>query len=206
MLLLGFILQADQEHPSIDFVETKVVDGFFMGVTDEFGHTNTSPDRRLCFSIWTTNRTETTNSPLHVAFPVQPEYAYRVELFDATGIAIPTTDAGKRVGIKFLDFDTNSFVLKGTGPDSAHGVEAQTIFADRKVWPYEMLIMFSPSHLFKIEKPGKYTLRLRFQILAFPQIGPNRQLGNIDLIRFPPLDYPLVKAEPAKTNAPSTNP
>ena len=192
ILLLRLNLQADQDHPSIDFVETKVVDGFFIGVTDEFGHTNTSPDLKLCFSIWTTNKTWAPNN-LHAVFPTQPEYAYQVELFDTNGIAVPKTDVGKKVGTRFLDFDINSFVLRSTGPDKTNGVDSQRILVSEKVWPYEMLTIFRPSDLFKIEKPGDYILQIRFQILTFRRTGPNRGDNTNDLIRFPPFNYPLVK-------------
>jgi hypothetical protein len=175
-----------------------------MGVTDEFGHTNTSPDNKLCFSIWTTNKIQAasgirvTNS-LNVIFPTQPEYAYQVELFDTNGIAIPKTEAGKKVGTKFLDFNTNSFVLRSSGPEGysgpggRFGVKAQMTIVREKAWPYEMLLIFRPSDLFKIEKPGKYVLRIRFQVIAFPRTGIKRGDYTKNLIRFPPLDYPLTK-------------
>lgn len=41
--------RADQPRSDNEFMETKIVDGFFMGVYDEFGHTNTSPDNRHFF-------------------------------------------------------------------------------------------------------------------------------------------------------------
>jgi hypothetical protein len=53
------------------------------------------------------------------------------------------------------------------------------------------------SDLFEISKPGNYALRIRFQILAFPATepaSPGRARTNI-LIRFPPLDYPLIDPE-----------
>src|SRR2546425_981835 len=102
IFLLTSNLNARDDGSDIQFVETAVVDGFRIGLTDEFGHTNSSPDHRLCFSIWTTNRSA------RVAFPTQPEYAYAVELFDTNGIALPRTSLGKRAGSRFLDFGLTS--------------------------------------------------------------------------------------------------
>jgi len=206
--LQGINLKADQDRPKIDFVETKVVDGFFIGVTDEFGRTNTSPDTKLCFSIWTTNKIWTINkigptNYTRAIFPTEPEIAYQIGLFDANGAAIPKTERGKKVGTKFFDFNANSFILRSTGPDGysgpggQFGVKAQVTGVTKKAWEPQgqMLLIFRPSDLFKIDKPGKYTLRIRFQILAFPRTGPGPGDYTTDLIRFPPLDYPLDKPD-----------
>jgi hypothetical protein len=117
-----------------------------------------------------------------------------VELFDEHGTIVPKTRAGEKVGAKFLEFNADGFVLPGTGPGKRHGIKARRSFVDRKVYPYEMRAIFAPADLFKIDEPGNYTLRMRFQIVALPgSRGTNR------LIRFPPLNYPLFKpAPPAK--------
>jgi hypothetical protein len=187
--LCAMNLWADQTNRELAFVETKVVDGFFIGVTDEDGFTNTTPDRRLCFTIWAV-----TNATTHVVFPTQPEYAYQVDLFDNNGVAISKTELGKKAGTKFLDFGPNSFVLRSTGPDSQkHGIKAQMTIATEKTLPYEMFNMFRPSDFFDIKKSGNYTLQIRFQIIAFPRTGPNRGDHTSDLIRFPVLNYSFIK-------------
>jgi hypothetical protein len=196
-------LWADQTDYEPAFAETRLVDGFFIGVTDELGHTNTSSDLRLCFSIWTTDKIGTTNR-LNVVFPANPENAYQVELFDANGVAIPKTEMGKKVGTKFLDFGPDSFVLHATGPDERHGVKAQLAGVTEKAWnPYgQMFIMFRPSDLFDIKDPGNYMLQIRFQILTFPRSDLDQKGYTNRLIRFPPLVYPLVQLA-SHTNLPT---
>jgi hypothetical protein len=180
--------RAEQPPPSGDQgVETKIVDGFFIGVSDLYGYTNTSPDRQLAFSIWTTNKIWATNHT-RVIFPTKPEYAWQVELFDTNGVAVPKTTEGKKVGTKFLGFNKQSAVIRSTGGSEPN---AQTLGAMEKSMSRGGLLLFRPADYFKIEKPGNYTLRIRFQILTFPRTGPNRGEYTNDLIRFPPLDYPL---------------
>lgn len=199
-LSTGVNLKADQDHSNIDFVETKIVDGFLIGVTDEFGQTNSNPDRRLCFSIWTTNEVTPTQR-VRVIFPNQPENAYQVELFDTNGIPVPKTETGKKVGTKFFDFNTISFLIRATGPGGysgpggESGVKAQGAGVTKRAWEPrgQMLLIFRPSDLFDIEKPGRYTLRIRFQIIVFPRTGPQGTHYKTELIRFPPLDYPLMQ-------------
>jgi hypothetical protein len=188
-------VQADENHPKIQFVETKVVDGYFIGVTDELGSTNTPINRRLCFSIWTTNRMWVTND-YSVVFPTQPESAFQLELLDTNGVIVPKTEAGKKVGTRFQDFNAGSFVLKATGPGPRNGIKSQKTLVAEKVWPYEILILFRPSDLFRIERHGSYTLRIRFQIVALAGAASPNTNNAGQLIRFPPLDYPLMLAGP----------
>lgn len=198
---LGFLtLNSWAESPAgNEGVETKIVDGFFMSVSDYYGYTNTSPDRPLCFSVWTRNVSRwTTNKFLQpinysmVISPVKPEYAYQVELFDTNGVAVPKTAAGKRAGTKFLDFCLKTAVVRltfGPEPNAMRTMVIEKVGAERS----PNLFTFRPSDLFEISKPGNYTLKIHLQIIAFPRTGPNRGEYTNKLIRFPPLDYPLVK-------------
>jgi hypothetical protein len=161
----------------MQFIETKVVDGFSIGITDEFGTTNSLSTRRLCFSIW-----GPTNEHARATFPTHPEYAYQVELIGSNGIAVPKTAAGKKAGSKFFDFGPNA---------GEQGIKIQRTFVGRKDAPFEMLVIFRPDELFKIEEPGNYVLRLRFQILA-PRTGKTATNGVRQLIRFPVVEYPIV--------------
>jgi hypothetical protein len=99
-------LRADDKYHELSYVETKIIYGFSVGVTDEYGQTNTPPDRHLCFTIWTTNKVWFTNNIDTAVFPTQPEYAYQVDLFDTNGVAMPKTELGEKVGSNFLDFDS----------------------------------------------------------------------------------------------------
>lgn len=183
-LLSGMMnLWAHQTNDDLSYVETKSVDGFSIGVTDYYGLTNTPTDRRLCFTVWTTNRIWH-NNPTHVIIPTEPEYAYQVELLDTNGIAVAKTELGKTVGSKFMDFNLTP---------SISGIHTQMIGANRRGNASTLLIIFCPKDYFEITKPGNYTLRIRFQILAFQDTGPNRGDYTNVLTRFPPLNYPLFQ-------------
>lgn len=188
-VLLSWKASATQTNEEPDFVEinaieSKVVDGFYVGLygvnSAGVGSTNnTSPDDELIYVLWAMN------GPMLCVVPAQREYAYKVELLNSNGVPMPKTAIGKRVGTEFSDFDAK-FYLKG--------IPIKHLRANKEGHPVETPILFRPSDLFKVDKPGKYTLRIRFQILAFPKTGPGRRDFTNDLIRFPPLDYPLVQS------------
>jgi len=175
------IVRADQTNSPIAYAETKPVDGYFIGVTDEFGKTNTLSHQRLCFAVLTETHN---NAP--VFFPGQPEYAYQVQLIDSNGIAVPKTDLGKKAGSKFMEFNTAAL----------HKTEIRTqgAMALKKTEGPGLFLIFRPEDLFQIEKSGNYTLSIRFQIIVFPQIGPHRQDRTNLLIRFPALKYSITKS------------
>lgn len=169
--------RAQGAGPDLQFVQSKAVDGFVLGITDDLGSTNTPISRGLCFSIWTV-----TNGLRRVAFPTQSQYAYEVELFDTNRVALPKTALGKRAGSKFLDFDATAF---------DQGIKLQHAFADDKATSPGILVLFRASDLFVVRQPGLYNLRIRLQILVLSKTGPSRTHAPPQLIRFAPIDYPL---------------
>lgn len=183
-------IQSEQSYEEPAFVkinacETKVVDGFCIGLTgrDKEGRcstNNTSPDHELFFIPWTTD------GSAWFAVPIEPEYAYQVELFDTNGAAMPRTEQGQKVGTKFFDFTSSA---------PKEGIGTKRLRADRKGQPVGMPLLFRPSDLFKVDEPGNYKLQVRFQILTFPRTGPNREDYTNHLIRFPSLEYPLIQPE-----------
>ena len=156
--------------------------GFYIGLTgrepnaNDYSTNNTPLDGELYFAVWTTGGRE------RVFVPAKPEYAYQIELLDTNGVAIPKTERGKNIGNKFFDVDANA---------SKNGILIHHLRADKKGQLVEMPILFYPNHVsdfFMVEKPGNYKLLIKFQILAF-----NTKKQATELIRFPPLEYPLVK-------------
>jgi hypothetical protein len=182
MVGTAWAARGEEAYRKTAFVETKVVDSFSVGVRDQNGFTNSAPDQYLSFAIWCTN------GPARLAIPPQPEYAYKVELFDTNGIAITKTEMGNNIGSKFDDFDESA--LKTHTKINAEAFKKSELAA----W----WLMFRPSDLFEITKPGNYTLRIQFQILAHVRTGPNRGDYVKRIIHFPALDYPLV--QPKLTN------
>ncbi len=187
------VAAAGETNAPMQFVQTKVVDGLYIGVTDEFGHTNAPPTNHLCFCIWTTNAFWT-NDITMVAFPVDPEYACDVQLFGPNGAEVPRSENGGSVGRHFQDFDPASGYVYGTGWPPQHGVRMQRTAAMYKTPPYELLVILRPSDIFDIKTPGRYVLRIHFQIVASLPTGPGRSPRQETLVRFPPVDFPVVKA------------
>jgi hypothetical protein len=189
--------ETEPHFVEVEAVETKVIDGFFVGVTElaktpsgtsGYLTNNTSTGGQLCYVHWTTGQ------PTWIAIPAEPECAYLVELLDTNGIVVPKTKLGKKVGTKFFDFDAVP----------RKDVKVRHLHVDKRGEPAAVDYLFYPYHvsdLFQIKNPGRYTLRIWFQMLAFPRTGPNRRDYTNNLIRFPPLDYQLVKAAYASTNA-----
>lgn len=196
LLTLGVVLcLADtQAGPSnqtarfiaIEAVKTEVINGFFIGLTgladgaSDYSTNSTSPDDKLVFIPWTTK------DPAWIAFPADLEYACEIELLDTNRAKVPKTELGKKVGAKFLDFDVGAY---------KKGIKLKRERADKEGEPVATPILFYPSRtrdLFRIEEPGNYTLKIRFQILAFPRTGPKRGHYTNQLIRFPTLNYPIV--------------
>lgn len=191
--------ETNSEPASINIpaIQTKIIDGFCIGVSgiNSNGHwttNNTSPDDSLIFLPWTSG------GKALITVPAEPEYAYQVELFDSNGVAIHKTTLGKKFGTKFADFDANFY---------SKGIPIKHLSARKRETVTESPYLFRPSDLFQIDKPGRYTLQIRFQILTFPRTGPGRRDFTNDLIRFPPLNYPLVQtnAPPQKSSKEAVN-
>jgi hypothetical protein len=147
---ITLIARGEESPQQAAYVETKIVESFSIAVRDQDGYTNSAPDKYLTFAVWCTN------GSVLVGVPPQREYAFQVELYDSDGITVAKTEAGKKVGSKFDDFDES--VLKRNKvnlPASKRG--------ELDAWS----LMFRPIDLFKIDKPGRYILRIRFQFLAF---------------------------------------
>ena len=167
------------QNPDINAVKTELVDGYCIGVTgsSDSSTNGTSLDEVLVFLPWTTN------APDWIAVPAELEYAYRVELVDTNGVKVPKTPAGDKIGSRFLEF--------GPGKDiPLNHMKTASIGKIAGAPP-----LFSPYRtrdLFKIGAPGSYVLRITFQIMAFPRTGPYRGNHTNDLIRFPPLSYPIL--------------
>ena len=107
-----------EDATNIERIETRIVDGFLIGVTGSYLTTNTSPDEALVFVPWTTS------SSVWFVIPAEPEYAYQVELLDTNGMVMPKTELGKKVGTKFLDFDASP---------SKKGIKIKHLRAEKKV-------------------------------------------------------------------------
>jgi hypothetical protein len=97
---------------------------------------------------------------------------------------VPKTALGLTVGSKFDDFERDSRL----GKIKLQGLDVGDLLDQGGGIP-----LFRPTDMFQIEKPGTYTLRIRFQFFAFPQdrYNPGRFLEYV--LKFPDLEYTVIK-------------
>lgn len=172
--LAGIAAEETMQQPM--FIETGVVDGLYIGVTNGKGSSHPTVDQNLYYMIWTV-----TNNGVTVYVPTQSEYAYQIDLVDAKGVLIPKTAEGMNAGTKFNDLNT-SF--------SNENAKLQRISAYKKNQPVEPVHLFYIKEHFNINKPGTYILHVRFQIIVRTGKGQDR---TAHIVRFPVLNYSVVK-------------
>lgn len=168
-------------YAELKAIKTDLIHGYCVGLYGQHSidfTNNTTTDDMLDFVPWTTNNYG------QLVVPIDPEYAYQVTLLDANGVAVPKTALGRKTGTKFFDFDADAH---------KENIPTKSLRATEVGHVTGTLPLFRPDDLFKIEKPGNYTLQIRFQILTFPRTGPARRDYTNELIRFPILNYPLVQ-------------
>ena len=154
------------------FVETKVIDSYSIAIMDEYGFTNSSPMRRLVFAIF--NSKESTR----IAVPELQKCFCLVDLIDSNRMQVKKTELGKQFGQNFFDLDDYDVREKMRLSDGAS-------LRSHPAWT----ILFRPEDLFVINKPGRYTLQMRFQIVV-PRNFAKHPVK--ELIRFPVIDCILV--------------
>jgi len=84
-----------------------------------------------------------------LAVPKEIGYLCTVDLFDAKGVPVPKTTLGKKVGARFFDLPVDLKKLKTLNTESERGFN-----------------FYACSQLFNIKEPGKFSLRIQFQILS----------------------------------------
>jgi hypothetical protein len=178
------------EAQSLDVLRTKVIDGFYIRITGtSFTTTNTPIDDKLSFCICRT----TTNNDARVYMPTAHEYIYKIELFDTNGVEVPKTKLGKDVGTKFFALEPIFNPYKG------YKLAIETTVNEGSGWCYLFFPyrpgyggqpFYSPNDLFDVSRPGRYTLEICFQFIVRTGVGAGEAAH---IVRFPPLDYLLIK-------------
>ncbi len=154
--------------------DSKVIQDIYLGVTDEAECTNTLANQMLYYSFWTTNR------PAVIWYPKDPEYAFRVQLFDTNGASVSKTSLGETIGRRFFDFDIFA---------QEKGISLLRARVD-KGSPCGHFPLFRAADFFRIERPGSYKLRIQFQILV--NLKGRLNSTNKICIRYPYLDCTIL--------------
>jgi len=120
----------------------------------------------------------------HAVVKLEPEYAYRLLLRDEDGEVVAPTSVGNRYGKKF---DALKVYDKSAVTESRSYRVVAAPASPGSVLP-------APQDLFKLTKPGRYTLFVEAQCFygSFPGTYP---FTNLYPLRFPPVKLPIVKRE-----------
>jgi hypothetical protein len=183
------------------FVRTKAIEDLYVRVFsthDTDTTNNTSVDSKLAFCVWEANTNK--NNEVTVYMPTTLEYVYQVELLDTNGAALPKKKLAEKIGVKFLDLKpsfTNDTGFELTRVHITPSLGGPYLFFPHKPGYYNGEPFYSPNDLFEIKQSGNYTLRIQFQFIVATNSNIHK---TAHVVRFPPLDYPLVKvAAPAKS-------
>jgi hypothetical protein len=186
------VLTIAGQGQDMELVRSEVEDGCYFGVAgianSGLSTNNTPIDADLIIGLWTTK-----TNIYSVYFPYAPEYAYQVELFDTNGVAMPKTDYGKRFGTKYFQLDTNfsnhDAKLHLDMAQHEPGFGGHCLFFQTKPTQGAGYI-YTANDLFVINNPGRYRLQIRVQMIVRTGNGLNE---TAHIVRFPTLNYPLVK-------------
>jgi hypothetical protein len=175
----------------LELIKTKTIDGLYIGITGSKFSTNDTPTNdKLNFGIW---RTATNNQAI-VYIPTALEYIYQLELIDTNGVALPKTELGKKIGVKFLDLEPSFAIDNGFKLARERAMDEPSWGGRYLFFPtragYGGQATYSPEDLFEIKRSGNYMLRIHFQIIARTGLGQDE---TAHVVRFPALDYRLVK-------------
>ncbi len=172
-------LWAEQSQFKAFFRDSSIVEGFSIVVGDEMASAHSTPDQTLYCGVKTIS-----NEPKTVYLPLQPEFACQIDLFATNGVAMPKTKLGEKFGVNFFDLDPSPSKIR---------TKVKGVYASKTTRPGAVL--FRPEDLFEFKKPGDYTLKIRFQIIVPTKTGTNRDDYTYRVIRFPSMDYPLLKPD-----------
>ena len=184
----------------METVKTKIVEDLYVRVFESHGTTNnTSVNDKLAFCVWETKTNK--NDEVTVYMPTTLEYLYQIELLNTNGFALPKTKLAEKVGVKFLDLKplfANDTGFKLKIQHITPNLGGEYIFFPHKSGDYNGEPYYSPNDLFEIKQPGNYTLRIQFQLIV---ASSSNIYKTAHIVRFPPLEYPLVKSDNAPTNS-----
>jgi len=133
----------------------------------------------------------TTNVPSFL-YILRPEYQFHFFMLAENGDVVEPTRQGAKYGRLYDDLKTldwhNTIGINNRG-DPMRDIAG---IPDRPGTPFSIP---SPDDLFKIPKPGKYTLTIQAACFASREWPPQT---NYDLIKLPPVRLTIIKREDEK--------
>ncbi len=138
-----------------------------------------------------------TNQSIIVHLPKNEYFCY-AQMFDSANKAVPLRWSFRNMGKHYFDlkypsteepWDAIKEVILIRPPHGTQAAAAETVFAGRKSAESRT---FSPlEDIFQLRKPGKYNVRLQFQV--YERIYKGGQTFLYKLERFEPLEFSVTK-------------
>jgi hypothetical protein len=131
-----------------------------------------------------------TTAAVYNLLMLRPEYGYRVSATSESGVLMEKTWKGREYGAKC---DEVKGYLERAIDTSRGSPGFHWHFATQPETEDEFHLsqqLSAPSELFRMDKPGKYTVRIEAQCLCRP--FPPRTT-NFYVVRFPPVLLPVIK-------------
>ncbi|MCX6925944.1 MAG: hypothetical protein NT154_22470 [Verrucomicrobia bacterium] len=140
---------------------------------------------------------------VELSYPLDPAYGAKVRMTDADGKNVPKTALGKRFGSKFDQLrtvlDTRMYGIPAWGPYPAQdnpGLGGAKFFYSRQAGARELPPQLTPKDLFKMAKPGVYTLQIELKMFRFNPTSTNA--WNFDPFCFSPVAIKVQKPSEQK--------
>src|SRR6266699_1911397 len=169
---------ADKARPYT--VKSEPREGIFIGLKDSFDSPEPTVDSTIVFYFNLTN-----GPPSRVYLPTNQEFFYEAELFDERGSRVPKKKSWLRLGSRFGRLQETNFP-RIVNFDRDLKTRMHWVYPEGEGALYSEL--FRPAEIFEIKVPGKYTLRLKFQLFRLvSRSGTN----FFELVRLPAVDYPV---------------
>ncbi len=133
---------------------------------------------------------------IELSYSLDPAYGIKVKMVDASGKDVPKTSLGKRFGSKYdrlhnlKDTRLYPFTAWGSFKDNS-GLGGARFFYDYPASGADKWL--APKDLFKMEKPGSYTMEVQMQMFYFNPHSTNAY--RRDLFQFSPVKIKVEKPE-----------
>jgi len=162
--------------------------GLQLGVAVRASATNRT-DQEIW--LWFSREEEGTS----VVYVPTDERLVRVELYDTNNVPLSKTAEGKKYKFApLLRWDKSLVRQHQRTPQAWYVPKGRSVAQSEQgertfYWEWsKFLALPPPTRLFKIEQPGTYRLVMEFQV--FEKHGTNK-----NVVRFPPLEIPVVRAD-----------
>lgn len=129
---------------------------------------------------------------VNLTYQLDPAYSVKIEMLNSNGVEVPKTKIGKRFGSKFAQPENcnqgRPYNFTAGGPYSSNmgmgGARPFSNYPSFEAW-------LRPEDLFKIEKPGLYSMQIQMQM--FYRNPSSTNAWQQDRFEFSPITVSVIK-------------